>query len=142
MDTEPERRALPTSFQNAVCRPESAKCMEALKYEIQSLNNMQTLGLVEKPPDRKVIKTEWVFDFLDLCINQSPKFGNPRNMCYLNVRYLNGTQEFGLVYQSGGAKKIEAFSDADWEFERPSKKSVNGNALMCAGSFNNWRSKQ
>lgn len=58
------------------------------------------------------------------------------------LRYLKGTANVGLFFRSGGDLKIETFSDADWAQERPTRKSISGNVLICAGGPISWTSKQ
>lgn len=58
------------------------------------------------------------------------------------LRYLSGTEKLGMVFHKDGEGTIRAYSDADWGSERPSRKSITGTVITCAGSAIHWRSKQ
>ena len=56
------------------------------------------------------------------------------------MRYLNGTVNYGLVYE--GDSTIEGFSDADWAGDLDDRKSTSGYVFMMSGAAISWNSKK
>lgn len=48
------------------------------------------------------------------------------------LRYLSGTARFGPRFKSGRALKMLAYSDSDWDEERPTRKLVSSYIFMLA----------
>lgn len=53
---------VPLTFDDAMNREDAGKWRAALQSEFDALTKMGTWELVRLPPDRKLIKTKWVFD--------------------------------------------------------------------------------
>jgi len=62
LDPHQSKDNLPTTYDEAIGRADSAKWLEAMRLEFNSLTDMGTWELVQLPPGRKVIETKWVFD--------------------------------------------------------------------------------
>ena len=58
------------------------------------------------------------------------------------LRYLKGSQEFGLVCLKGGEGVLLGYSDSDRAQERPERKSVRGFVFTFAGGAISWKSKK
>jgi hypothetical protein len=57
-------------------------------------------------------------------------------------RYLNGTQDLGIIYRSGGDLKPHGYSDADWGSNINDRKSISGNVFLMADGPISWSSKK
>ena len=51
----------PTNYEKAMVSPDSRKWLEAMKSELESMNENQVRTLVDLPNDRKAIGCKWVF---------------------------------------------------------------------------------
>ncbi|KAF5804990.1 putative RNA-directed DNA polymerase [Helianthus annuus] len=51
----------PTSYKSAISNPDSAKWLEAMKAEMQSMRDNQVWDLVELPPESRAVGSKWVF---------------------------------------------------------------------------------
>ena len=58
------------------------------------------------------------------------------------MRYLQGTFNFGLLYNRCGSKKFVGFSDADWAGDLDDRKSTSGHLFQISGGAVTWRSKK
>ena len=71
---------------------------------------------------------------------------NPNSTHWTAVKhvfhYLNGTHDMGIIYQTGGAAKPYAYSDADWGSNPNDQKSISGNIFLMAGGPISWTSKK
>ncbi len=57
-------------------------------------------------------------------------------------RYINGTRDFGILYDGNRPLVTEGYADADWAGCRESRKSTSGNIFLVAGGAVCWRSKK
>ena len=57
------------------------------------------------------------------------------------LRYLKGTEEYGLWYPKGNNLIIQAFTDADWVGSVDDNKSTSGAAFYLDGCLVSWLSK-
>ena len=51
----------PTNYEEAMMSPDSAKWLEAMKSEIESMYENKVWTLVDLPDDRQTIKNKWIF---------------------------------------------------------------------------------
>ena len=56
-----EESAEPSSVEEALSGPDSAKWKEAMQHETESIASNNVWTLVESPKDRKLISSKWVF---------------------------------------------------------------------------------
>ena len=57
-------------------------------------------------------------------------------------RYLRGTSEYGIVYESNGDRKLVGYSDASWAGDQTDRKSVSGYCFFIGNSIVSWRSSR
>ena len=57
-------------------------------------------------------------------------------------RYLNGTKDFGLVFQKTGQVCLEGFSDSDWAGDLDNRRSTSAYVMMLGGGAVSWKSKR
>lgn len=57
------------------------------------------------------------------------------------IRYLKGTQDFGIRYYSSGSRTITAFSDANFAGDSSSYRSTTAQVIMLASGPIAWKSK-
>lgn len=57
-------------------------------------------------------------------------------------RYLNGTRNLGLVYQSDGSNALVGHTDADWGMDLDTRRSTSGYVFTLAGGAISWSSKR
>jgi hypothetical protein len=58
------------------------------------------------------------------------------------LRYLNGTQNFGLLYKKTENTEIVGFSDADLAGDLNDRKSTSGYIFLMSGAAVSWRNKK
>ncbi len=58
------------------------------------------------------------------------------------LRYIKGTQNYGIMYDGSKQKSIVGYSDADWGGCVTSRKSTSGNVFLVSGGAVSWRSKK
>ncbi len=58
------------------------------------------------------------------------------------LRYIKGTQTYGIMYNGSKLKSIAGYSDADWGGCKASRKSTSGNVFLVSGGAVSWRSKK
>ncbi|XP_052625051.1 secreted RxLR effector protein 161-like [Lactuca sativa] len=68
-------------------------------------------------------------------------------MCHLNalkkiLRYVKGTKDFGLVYKTGGDKKIVGFSDSNHGTDLDDRKGTTGTIFFLFGNVVTWSSQK
>ena len=51
----------PMNYEEAMMSLDSAKWLEAMKYEIESMYENKVWTLVDLPDDRQTIKNKWIF---------------------------------------------------------------------------------
>ena len=51
----------PTNYEEAMVSPNSAKWLEAMKYEMGSMYENKVWTLVDLPDDRQAIENKWIF---------------------------------------------------------------------------------
>ena len=58
------------------------------------------------------------------------------------LRYLNGTQQFGLLYKANTSSESEiaGFSDSDWAGDVGDRKSTSGYVFLLGGAAVSWKS--
>ena len=57
------------------------------------------------------------------------------------LRYLNGTQQFGLLYKANtSSDEIAGFFDSDWAGDVGDRKSTSGYAFLLGGAAISWKS--
>ncbi len=57
-------------------------------------------------------------------------------------RYINGTKDFGILYNGNKPLITEGFADADWAGCRVTRKSTSGIVFLIAGGVVCWKSKK
>ncbi len=57
-------------------------------------------------------------------------------------RYINGTKDFGILYNGNKSLRTTGYADADWGGCRLTRKSTSGNIFLVAGGAVCWRSKK
>ena len=58
------------------------------------------------------------------------------------VRYLKGTNDFGLYYKRSEKFELNAYTNADWGGNIDEKKSTSGGALFLGRRLVTWTSKK
>lgn len=58
------------------------------------------------------------------------------------LRYLKGTQKYGLLFKTSTEKDCVGFSDADWGGDLDDRKSTSGYVFQIGGTAISWRSKK
>ena len=58
------------------------------------------------------------------------------------LRYINGTRNFGILYNGSKDLEIDGFADADWAGCKLTRKSTSGAVFLLAGGAISWRSKK
>ena len=58
------------------------------------------------------------------------------------MRYLRGTQDYGLLYTGNDKKDVEGYADADWAGDINDRKSTSGYLFKIGGGAVSWRSKK
>ena len=51
----------PTNYEEAMMSPDSAKWLEAMKYEMRSMYESKVWTLIDLPNDRRDIEIKWIF---------------------------------------------------------------------------------
>lgn len=58
------------------------------------------------------------------------------------LKYLKGTQNFGILYQSGGPQRFTGYSDADYAGDIDTRKSTSGYAFILGNGIISWCSER
>ena len=58
------------------------------------------------------------------------------------MRYLNGTEEYGLWYKKGGNLDLKAFTNPNWAGSVDDRKRASGGALFLGKRLVSWTSKK
>ena len=58
------------------------------------------------------------------------------------MRYLRGTQNYGILYTRDCATDVEGYSDADWAGDVNDQKSTSGYVFTISGPAVSWKSKK
>ena len=58
------------------------------------------------------------------------------------MRYLKGTEDYGLWYKIGGNFDLKVFTDADWVGSVDDRKSTSGGAVFLGKRLVSWTSKK
>ena len=58
------------------------------------------------------------------------------------LRYLKGTQDYGLRYTSGGGVLLHGFSDSDWAGSVQDRKSTSGFCFSMGSAMVSWLSRK
>ena len=58
------------------------------------------------------------------------------------MRYLKGTEDYGLCYKFGGNLDLKVFTDADWAGNLDKRKSTSGGAFFLGKRLVSWTSKK
>ena len=58
------------------------------------------------------------------------------------LRYLKGTQNFGLKYEGSVSESLEVYADADWAGDIDDRHSTSGNVCIVASGAVSWMSKK
>ena len=58
------------------------------------------------------------------------------------LRYLNGTRDLGIIYNSGGEIMPKCFSDSDWGQNCDDRRSISGNIFLLSNGPITWQSKR
>ena len=56
------------------------------------------------------------------------------------LRYLNGSQQLGLLYKADALNKMAGYSDADWAGDVGDRKSTSGYVFLLGGAAISWKS--
>ena len=71
---------------------------------------------------------------------------NPRENHMMEIkrimRYLKGTEDYGLWYKQGGKLDLKVFTDADWARTIDERKSTSGGAFFLGKRLVSWTSKK
>ena len=51
----------PTNYEEAMMSPDSAKWLEAMKYEMRSMYENKVWTLIDLPNDRRAVENKWIF---------------------------------------------------------------------------------
>ena len=57
------------------------------------------------------------------------------------LRYLKGTEDYGLWYKLGGNLDLKVFTDADWAGNIDDRKSTSGGAFFLGKRLVSWTSR-
>ena len=57
------------------------------------------------------------------------------------MRYLKGTEDYGLRYKKGGNLDLKAFTNADWARSVDDKKGTRGGAFFLGKRLVSWTPK-
>ena len=72
--------------------------------------------------------------------------GNPRRVHWTAakhmLRYIRGTVEYGLLYESRGSVQLAGFTDADWARCVEDRKSTSGCCFSIGSEIVFWFSKK
>ena len=82
-----------------------------------------------------------------LIVSMVPRFSeNPRENHMMEIkrimRYLKGTEEYGLWYKLGGNLDLKVFVDADWVGSIDDGKSTSGGEFFLGKRLVSWTSKK
>ena len=58
------------------------------------------------------------------------------------LRYLKGTEDYGLWYKLGGNLDLKVFTDVDWVGNIDDRKSTSGGAFFLSKRLVSWTSKK
>ena len=58
------------------------------------------------------------------------------------MRYLKGTEDYGLWYKKGGNLDLKVFIDANWARSVDDKKRTSGGAFFLGKRLVSWTSKK
>ena len=58
------------------------------------------------------------------------------------LSYLQGTREYGLLYNKGDTEECIGFADADWAGDVTDRRSTSGYIFQIGGTAVSWRSKK
>ena len=58
------------------------------------------------------------------------------------LRYIKGTDNFGILFNGSEPRSVTGFSDADWGGCQVSGRSTSGNVFLVSGGAVSWRSKK
>ena len=58
------------------------------------------------------------------------------------MRYLKGTEEYGLWYKFGGNLDLKVFTNVDWAGNLDDRKSTSGGAFFLGKRLVSWTSKK
>ena len=58
------------------------------------------------------------------------------------MRYLNGTRNYGLLYDKEKVTDFIGYSDAEWAGDLDDRRSTSGNVFKLSGAAVSWRSKK
>ena len=58
------------------------------------------------------------------------------------LRYLKGTEGYGLLYSASDQEDLHGFSDSDWAGDLEDRKSTSGYLFKLSGAPISWRSKK
>lgn len=58
------------------------------------------------------------------------------------LRYLKGTENYGVFYKKGGASNLVAFTDSDYVGDMEDNKSTSGYVFMMCGGAVAWSSRK
>ena len=58
------------------------------------------------------------------------------------MRYLNGTRNYGLLYDKEKVTDFIGYSDADWAGDLDDRRSTSGNVFKLSGAAVSWRIKK
>ena len=58
------------------------------------------------------------------------------------IRYLKGTEDYGLWYKKGGNLYLKAFTNVDWARSVDERKSTSGRVFFLGKRLVSWTSKK
>ena len=78
------------------------------------------------------------------CLSQFTNNPNPEHWTAVKrvFRYLNGTQDLGIVYKRNAEINLDGYTDADWGSNPVDRKSISGYIFLIGNSPVTWSSKK
>ncbi|MBW0517549.1 hypothetical protein O181_057264 [Austropuccinia psidii MF-1] len=72
---------------------------------------------------------------------ENPGINHWNNFLHV-LKYLNGSQDVGLVYSRGSKEEVRAYSDADWGNCQETRRSVTGFLVTFNGNLVIWKTRK
>ena len=127
-DSKPVHTPMDRSYQES--QDEPSKPVDSTLYR-QAVGSLMYLMIGSRP------------DIAFAIGKLSQHFESPQQQHWVAVkrvlRYVNGTSEFGILYDGSKSDLIKGYSDADWAGCRSSRKSTSGFIFLVAGGAVSWR---
>jgi len=104
-------------------------------------------GLYQSAVGSLLYLSTWTRPDITYAVSNVAKFcANPTKEHWTAVkrilRYLNGTLDFGLLYDKENESECIGYSDADWAGDLNDRRSTSGYLFQMCGTAVSWRSKK